>query len=434
MGASLRLPARVHLPSGRVVRLAERAARAAAGRIGPEPSPCLRDLAILAADGVLADEEGAPLDPRDLPLRDYHVLRALLAHAAVAPEREEEFTCQNCDAPFRVAPSRLLEISPFIDGELDDPELDAPFDHSRAHPIPPLRVGRELARSVRIAERTVRDSLPLFRAAGTAALRLTPALVVAMGVTALGRERRTTRLSDALARAPDGAWQAIVDWLHDAHYPARLVAIHRCSGCGARNDLDVPLERELAREPRASISRPSDRGLLPDLDAFEARVRAAAEPIYRDRGVRNVDLVVDAGVPLCDEGGEPLLGCYTPGGVDPDLGVACPPEIRLFYRTFQIEFSEDPSFNLDGEIGETIDHELTHHLNHGAGSDPLDDEECAEIEQETARRVGRAEVGRRARLTFVSDLIGFLRATWPAWVLVAIGSVLAWCGSAEGGF
>jgi hypothetical protein len=420
-----KLPARVHLPSGLVVRLDDAAARAAARSRDAPRSPCLRDLAVLAAPGALAADDGAPLDPLELGVRDANVLRALLANAGVVPEDEGEFTCANCGAPFRAAPSRLFEAGPFIHGELDDPELDAPFDAGRAWPIPPVRVGRTTARTTRFAVRTVRDALPLWRAAGAADLRVTPALVIAMGVVALGRERRATLLADALARASDAAWQAIVDLAHDAHYPARLVAVHRCAACGARNDLDVPLERALGREPLAASKA---REGLPDLDAFEAMVRAAADRIYRARGVRNVDLFVDADVPACDDGGEPLLGCYTPGDVDPELGVPHPPEIRIFYRTFQTEFSEDPSFDVEREIRETIDHELTHHLHHVAGSDPLDEDEREEIERERARRVGPTEAARRARRTLAGDLVGFLRATWPVWLLVAVGSAIAWCG------
>ena len=432
MASTPKLPGRVHLPSGRVVRRSEAAARAAAGRAPPSQAPCLRDLDVLGEIGVLRDDAGAPVDPLDLVLRDAHVLRALFAHAGVVPEPEEEFTCQNCSAPFRVAPSRLLEVAPFVDGELDDPELDAPFDHARAHPVAPLRVGAKVARSIRVAERTARDALPLFRAAGAPDLRITPAIVVAMGVVALGKERRASVLADALARAPDPAWQAIVDLLHEAHYSSRLFAVHRCAACGARNDLDVPLERELGREPRAPLA--GTRRELPDLDAFEAKVRAAADRVYRARGVRNVDLFVDADVPLCDDGGEPLLGCYTPGGADADLGMIRPPEIRIFYRTFQTEFSEDPSFDLDREIRETIDHELTHHLHHVAGSDPLDDEEHDDIARDATRRVGRTEAIRRARRTVGGDVWGFVRATWPIWAILAVGTAIARCAGVDAPF
>jgi hypothetical protein len=287
-------------------------------------------------------------------------------------------------------------------------------------------VGGAICRRVKLAPRMVEDALPLLRAAGAPLLRITPALVAAMGVAALGPERRAPAIADALADAPDVAWAAIVDLYHDARYPARLVGVHRCAACGARNDLDVPLERELDRAPqRAPARRPG--AAFPDLDDFERRVRASAARIYRARGVRNIDLFIDAGVPLCDEGGEPLLGCYTPGGSDPELGVPRPPEIRVFYRTFEAEVREDPAFDVDAEIEETIDHEVTHHLHHLAGSDPLDDDERGEIERERVRRVGLSESARRARRGLVSDLAAFLRVTWPVWAIAAAATALAFC-------
>lgn len=437
------------------MRLSDAAARARApdvfgapaGRGGGKRAStgrCALDVQVLAGPSVVADARGAPLDPLGLPLADVHVLRALLASAGVVPEEPGSYTCENCGAPFEVAPSSLLEIGPFTDGELDDPELDRPFDFDASHPIPALRVGRAVCRGVRLVERTVEEAMPLLRLPGDGVLRVTPSLVVAMGIAALGRERRAPVIADALASAPDEAWAAVVDLYHEARYPARLVAVHRCQGCGARNDLDVPLEREIARaplraagvdgtdadelgEPRAPRARASTSSAFPDLDGFEARVRAAAERIYEARGVRNIDLFIDAGVPACDDGGEPLLGCYTPGTPADALGIARPPEIRIFYRTFRAEAREDPGFDVDAEIEETIDHEVIHHLHHLAGSDPLDDEEQEQIEREQMRRVGHAEAARRARRGALSDVAGFVRATWPAWLIAAVGTALAWC-------
>jgi hypothetical protein len=394
---------------------------------------------------VLSNARGAPLDPLDLPLPDAHVLRALLALAGIVEEEAGDYTCENCGVPFDVAPSTLLEIGPFTDGELSDPELDRPFEFAAWHRIPAIRVGRAVCRRVRLVERTVGEALPLLRLSGIETLRITPAVVTAMGIAALGRERRAPRLADALAEASDEVWGAIVDLYHEARYPARLVAVHRCRTCGARNDLDVPLKRELSRVPmrvaeleaggssRSRFPRAApahDVPAFPNLDSFEARVRASAERIYQDRGVRNIDLFIDADVPACDEGGEPLLGCYTPGTTGDDLGIARPPEIRIFYRTFQSQFRDDPAFDVDVEIAETIDHEVIHHLHELAGNDPLDDEERDAIERERARLVGHAEAGRRARRGALEDLAGFLRVTWPIWLIVAVGSALAWCGTA----
>ena len=465
-----KLPRTVHLPSGREVRLSDAAAARAGGsgsrlaerdrgasRGGAE-GPFAEALGILSAEGVLRDADGEPLDVYTLTLRDVHTLRALLARAGHAREAAERFTCENCGAPFEAAPSSLLEIGPFVDGELSDPELDAPFPFGEPLPIPridlpaarppPRRLARVTPRpaprgqkersadTVTFAERTAGDARALFRAADAffsgreRALRITPAIVMGMGVVALGGERRTTVLAEALSGASDAAWARVVDHFHDAAYPRRLFAIHRCAECGARNDLDVPLARELEREPplregelaAARGARPP----FPDLDAFEAMVREHADRIYAARGVRNIDLFVDAGVPHCDDGGEPLLGSYLPGGVDEATGVPRSPEVRVYYRTFESEYALDPTFDVEAEIHETIDHELEHHLNHLAGVDPLDEEEHAAIDAEEVRRIGSREVARRGRQAIVTDAAGFLRTTWPLWIAVLLAAIITW--------
>lgn len=417
-------------------------AERAAGEAADHPAGCMAHYQVLCAEGVLVEDDGRRVAFDDLPLRDAHVLRALLAHAGIVPEEPGGFTCANCDAPFEVAPSPLLEVGPFVDGELDDPELDAPFDFDRTHEITPLRVARGAARTLRLAPRTVGEALPLWRAAGMPSLRLTPAVVIAMGVTAIGRERRSSAIAAALASAPEDAWQDVVALFNEAHYPARLVALHRCAGCGSRNDLDVPLERELPLEAApqrdAGSEEPTSRGgrageeAFPDLDTFEARVRVIAEDVYDERGIKNVGLFIDAGVAACDDGGEPLLGSYTPGALEGELTIPEPPEIKLFYRTFAAMHAEDGPYDLDEEIRETIDHEVTHHLNHMSGSDPLDDEELAEISRETARRVGKAEGMRRAGRGALADLAGFLRFSWPVWLIALAGTLLAFCADLGG--
>jgi hypothetical protein len=417
----------VHLPSGLVVRLSDDAARRAreATREGKtRPGGCMKALAILEADGVLTSDDGAHLDVHGMSLRDAHVLRALFAHAGVVDEEPAELPCENCGEVFRIAPSTLLEIAPFVDGELDDPELDAPFQYDKPHLIPPIRVGAEVARSIRIAPRSVEEALPLWRTEDARSFRITPALVIAMGITALGRERRASAIADALMKASAAAYQRVADWLYDAHYSARLVAVHRCASCGARNDLDVPWVREFPYE--VGEARRSRRP-FPDLDTFEAMVRAAADRIFVARGVRNIDLVVHDDVPYCDDGGEPLLGCYTPGGTDADLGVPRAPEIRIFYKTFEAEWRRDRAFDVAAEIDETIDHEITHHLHHLAGDDPLDDEEREAIAKDEIRRVGKREAARRAKKSLAADLGGFLRVSWPLFVIALVSTYMTFC-------
>lgn len=455
---ALPLPRAVHLPSGQRVELhaasAERAAPALSADAG---GPFAEALAILSAEGVLRCD-GAPLDVYTLPLRDVHTLRALLSRSGLVAESSEQFVCENCGAPFDVAPSSLLEIGPFIDGELSDPELDEPFPFGEPLPIPrlilpaprppPRRSGLaprrgtlrgprdRYAETVTFAERTAGDARALFRAADALftgrvrSLKITPALVMGMGIVALGSERRAQVLAEALATAPHAAWARLIDHFHDAAYSRRLFSIFRCAECGARNDLDVPLARELDREPPLREGElAKDRGArppFPDLDAFEELVHKHAERIYAKRGLRNIDLFVDAGVPHCDDGGEPLLGSYLPGGVDEETFVPRAPEVRIYYRTFETQYAFDPGFDVEGEIRETIDHELLHHLHHLSGEDPMDADERAEIAREHVRRVGARESARRERQALWSDATGFFRATWPLWVAVLLVAALLW--------
>lgn len=468
----------VHLPSGAVARLSAAAITRARADLRDAAGPFAAALALLASAGVLSAAGGEPLDVYTLPLRDVHTLRALLTRAGHLPEAPVPFTCENCGAPFDAAPSSLLEIGPFLDGELHDPELDAPFPFGEPQPIPrvslpaaPRPGGRRLsgfgaaragtpstsraaeprraaqpaaaraearnADTITFAERTADDARALFRAAdgwltGEArAMRITPAIVLGMGIVALGSERRTSVIAQALAGASDAAWSSIVDLWLEAAYPRRLFGLHRCPECGARNDLDVPDAREWDREPATRDKPRAGREPFPDLDAFEKQVRAHADRIYAARGVRNIDLLVDDGVPACDDGGEPLLGSYVPGSID-DALIPHPPEIRLYYRTFRSEHEADSTFDVDAEIAETIDHEIEHHLNHLGGVDPLDDEEHAAIDQEHLRRIGVREAGRRARRTLASDVTGFFKATWLLWVAMAIAALILW-GSRQGG-
>lgn len=420
-GGAIALPARLTLPSGRVVALSTQAARRAGEGVDPSATaerPFERALRVLAAPGVLSSEGGAPISVEDLALGDANTLRAVLYRAGLLREPRGRFVCDNCDAPIRASPSASWEWGPFIDGELDDPELDRPFAFDADHDVAPIRVRGRWVHTARLAPRTVGESA-LLRGGGPA--RITPAFVVAMGVVRLGSERRATVLAEALAEASDEAWYSLVDLFLVAHYPPRLVAYVRCEGCGANQPLDVPLERELDRGPRR-VAAPAREV---DLDTFEAMVRTAAEEVYERRRVQNIGLYVDGGVPQCDDGGVPLYGCYTPGGEDPDLGIPQPPEIRIFYRTFVAELRARPGFDLRAEIHETIDHEVTHHLHFLSGHDPLDDEERAEIVEEERRVIGRTEHRRRAFGALIEEIGGFARVAWPFLLIGFLAALLS---------
>lgn len=415
---SLKLPKELSLPSGRRVRLDVRLAEREAARVAEldELSAALE----LLATPRLVECAGRSVSLDELELRDFHVLRAVLARSRLLPELERACICENCGERCRLRPSSLLELGPFVHGELDDPELDAPFDHARSHPIPPVFTSSGLARSVRLAPRSASDLRPLVRA-GARPLELGPSVVVALGVVRLGRERRADRIARSLARAGDEVWTALGELYDQAHYAARLEVAARCERCGARIALRAPGGHELDRVAPVEVRSDDDeaRAAPMVLEEFERRAARYAARSFRRLGVAPISVVVDAGVPLCDDGGEPLLGCYTPHASDASGALEQPAEIRLFYRSFCAEARLDPSFDLDGEIRETIEHELEHHDNHLRGEDPLDDEERDEIARELVRRVGRQELLLRGLGGLVSDLAGFLRVTWPILLVVA---------------
>ncbi|MBK8251790.1 MAG: metallopeptidase family protein [Polyangiaceae bacterium] len=415
--------------------------------------PFAQAFAILSAPGVLAEKNGAPIDVYSLALRDVHTLRALLYRSRVLIEDEEEFECENCGKAFRAVPSAAWQVGPFLDGELTDEELDAPFPFGVPQPIPRLilpaarRVegeprfrrlrrldGSRTAETVTFAERSVADARALFETADKLFLgemdsfSVTPALVVAMGIVALGSERRTRVMARALAEAPDPVWAAVVDHFLEAAYSQRLFAAFRGEECSCRNLVDVPLVRELGRHAVefSRTRRRREQEPFPDLEAFESLVKKHAERVYAARGVRNIDLIVDDGVPHCDDGGEPLLGSYAPPVGEEVLGGNVRPEVRVYYRTFRSEYEADPTFDVEGEIRETIDHEVEHHLNYLAGEDPLDDEERAAIEEEELRIVGRGEMRRRERASLTRRIGEFLRVTWLLWVAMAVAAIVMW--------
>jgi hypothetical protein len=429
--AAARPPKRVHLPSGRVVALEARAGAPAAAARGRAPKdPLFSELVELAASGDLVLREGdAAVDVRKLGLADFHALRAIATRLGWLAEEPIEIACRNCEEPMRVAPCASLELGPWVDGELDDQELDRTLVLTLPHPIPPVRLpGGATARHVTLCDVTVADAAPLHRALRRRRLAITDRVVAAMGIESLGDEKDPRRIAQALERCSDAAWVALGDLFLRAHYAPRLASVAICPKCGARNDVDAPYEREF--EP-APFEPQSNEELFPSFDAFSARAREIFDEASLARGGTTgpraglVTLIVDANVPACDDGGEPLLGSYVPPGGDPTAPVGLG-EVTVYHRTFEAMWNEDGSYDWDAELTETIEHELEHHDGWLVGHDPMDDEERAEIVREHARMVGRAAVARASGQTVAalgSDFRGFLVRTWPIWLIVAVVSL-----------
>ena len=416
-------PPRFTLPSGRRVRATLRSAAPRA----PSASTIAECFAWLASALELRAGDGSLLPVEELALADGQLVRALAHRAALIAEPEQRSPCHNCGASIAVVPSIAFEAGPYLDDELGDPELDELLDFERAHPIPPIATPLGLARSVRLAPRRVADLGPL---AKSRSIRMTPAVVTALGIVAIGRVRRAADIAHALTRASDDAWLAVLDRWERAHYPARLQADVRCASCSARNTFAVPALRELDALAPPVAAEPSSQPApgFPSHEAFASMVRRHKSEVFARLGVRGLRVVVDEGVPACDDGGEPLLGSYDPLTIDLDGQATGKPEVRLYWRTFVAEHKAG-AFDVEAEVRETIEHEVTHHLHHLRGHDPLDAEERAAIARDRARVVGRRELVRREARGMIEDLIGFVRHAWPFLALLALAAVASYGGS-----
>ena len=387
-------PKKAQLSGGRVVRLRPRAK-------APARSASTKDDVFGGARALFA--ELLDFDPGTLSLAEFHALRAIATHEGWLEEDEIEIECRNCERALRVRPCAAMPIGPFVDEELDDDELDATLDLDVAHDVP------ELGKSVRLAPRTAAQAAPLHRALG-GELDVTPAVVAAMGVVALGEKTDPRAITRILRRCDDRAFGAVTNLFLEAHYPPRLFGLVVCDACGTRNDVDAPYDREFS--PRDEP--PAHGGTLPTFDAFDAMARELAAP-----HVGEVRLVVDGGVPACDDGGEPLLGSYVPG----EAGV--PGEVTVYHRTFAAMWNEDGAYDVEAELRETIEHEIEHHDAHLVGHDPKDDEEREEIAREARRVLGRKALVRARASAFTADLREFWRRTWIVWIVVLIIAIVA---------
>lgn len=362
---------RVTLPSGKKVRIVR------AGK------PARAD--VLFADALALEIE--PGDVQDLPLADFHVVRAIATKHGLLAEEPVTVDCMNCGAAIEVKPCARLEIAPWEDGELDDPELDA------------------VVPDARFEARTVREALPLLDALAAPRLELDDAAVRAMGC------REIT--ADFLMSCDDATFEEVTDAWLDAHYVPRLACEVVCEECQARNTIDAPYEREFERGlPRGAGAGGTEARPLPPLAEFVELAHAIADPLLDDTPDAP-ELVVDDGTPAVDDGGVPLLGSYLPPPPKDAPVPMRPGTVTIYYRTFAATMRDEPDWDWEDELRETIEHEIEHHVYFLRGHDPMDEEERAEIARDAVRVVGRRETARR-------ELGGFLRSAWP---LILIGAV-----------
>ena len=357
---------RLYLPSGLRVRIA-------CTELGSHGLPKHRAgifapaMNLFEAGGAITDKQGEPVPVDQLQLRDFHALRGVATRLGWLEEEPLEIRCGNCGRKFEHLACAALELGPFADGELRDPDLDRCLDLEVEHPIPALEIpGGARVDRIRFSDLTLGEALPLHRALARATrYKITAGFVRGMGIEALGEERDPGRIALALERCSEPAWQVVTELFLAAHYPPRLFSVAACPGCGARHDVDAPLDREFSPDAetfRAVAGESAENSEpLPEFDKFAEVAGECAERILGSC-FDQLTFVVEDGPAACDEGGETLFGCYDPpmggdGGVPPN-----PPRITVFYRTFAAIQEEEGEFDWRGELEITIEHELEHHI------------------------------------------------------------------------
>ncbi len=398
---------RFQLPGGRVALLRPKGESAPKRR--KDEGKVLFDgaLALFKTDVDIVIEGEARVEPEALDLAEFHALRAIATHLGWLDEEEVEIECRNCGEVMSVRPCASLPLGPFADSELDDPELDELTDLGREHDVPDLGL-------VRLAQVTVGEAFPLHRALTKRRLRLTPAVVKAMGIVSIGDERDPARIAELLTRSSDRAFGNVTNLFLAAHYPLRLFAPVICAKCGSRNDVDAPYDRELSPYEEPVSTEP-----FISFDGFDAMTQRIAAPLLAETpSSASVALVVDGEVPACDDGGDPLLGSYVPASDGRNA------EITLYYRSFADMWKDGP-YDLEDELTDTIEHELEHHESSLVGYDAKDDEERDEIVRETRRVMGKKAVARASVTAFGADVGEFWRRTWLVWFVALIAVIVA---------
>ena len=410
---ALRFPLEVHVPSGRVLRLSRGERRAV-------PDTLLGHVEALSGAVVRVEEIGqgrGPFDLDDLALEDFHVLRTIVAAMGQLPEAEVTRSCRNCGDPCRVALSRAVPLGPFLDGELDDEELDEDFDFDETHE---LRVDGDKIARVKLSPLTLRRAKLLFHALSAPDKRRASRK---LGVVALDGESVPGRVARKIDKLTDDGWAALVDLYESAHYPPRLAARVTCDTCDAENRFLAPRLREFPEhdEAAAPLPEPEDIAQFPSPDAFFAAMNEHGQKLSADLGVSAVPLLLEEGVPHVDDGGQPLLGSYTPP-LDGDAPE--PPTVRLYYRTFRAMWLDEGPYDVDAEIFETIEHELSHHAAFLRGHDETDDDERALIVEDRRRVLGKRHADPAPR----TGVLASFQRTWPLWAILALLVALTYLG------
>lgn len=357
----------------------------------------------------------------ELFVSDFHLVRDLAERfGVIEPQPHPALTCRNCRHALDVDP-----VGADPESLLAEPPV---FEH------PPMRWAEAVdgVRGALMDPVRVRDARALWRCLVAPEPVLDAAVVRGLGVVELTLEDGTTLdTAESIAERMNASSDALLDVITAAYdlvqYPPRMRFGLVCPECGAVHDVPTPSIREDDPPPEAFdvlFGAIEEEGAMLDIDAFSAAVERFAAEVFEDRGVANIDVVVDEGVPPVDDSGEPLMGSYQPihenhGGTFTDVRF----EIALYYQTFVSMFAEAP-YDVDAEIRETLDHEVEHHLHHLSGHDPLDAEERAEARADLERTFGKDAVRRAERDALRRELGQMGRVFFWGLLVLAIGLAL----------
>jgi hypothetical protein len=394
---------KVQLPGGRIVELPKK-------KLAPRKGDTKEMLYGGARD--LLRELG--FDLATLTLAEFHALRAIATHEGWLEEDDVEFECRNCGETIATKPCAAMPIGPFVDAELDDDELDELLDTNDVYD---LDVG-----ALRLRPINAKDAEPLHRALASQPLHVTPEVVTAMGIAQLAETQDPRKIARRLQRCDDRDFAEITNLFLRAHYPLRLFSLVICKHCGTRNDVDAPYDREF---PPYEDAPEKSGAAFPSFDEFDELCHEIGEALIAETPPPKPLLVVEGGVPDCDDGGEPLMGSYVPGHEGDARSPSNPGTITVYYRTFASMWKDDGAYDVEGEVHETIEHELEHHVAHLVGHDPKDEEERDEIAREARRVVGKKALARAATSALASDVGEFWKRTWLVWVLALIAVAIA---------
>ncbi len=369
---------KVRLPSGRAVVVSAKGTAIADDVVDGRAMFAGRLRNAVARGAFEARDGDRTIDVEELVLRDFHALRHVAEDLGAIAGEAGSVQCPSCESEVEAwcGPDGLFDMDEWYGGKADEE--------------PPIKTKLRNGEKIELTEVSAKEARALHRALASSSFRVTPSVARGLGVIAIGKERDPRRIARKLTTMSDADFDVVMTAFHDRAYSPRGYRPMSCAKCGNVCQVDAPFARE------ASLIEEVFAGSLegmPTEKEFAERAFAIADEVYAAKGVDNIELVVEAGVPPVDIGGTPLLGSYEPlvpvgAALDAgDVGF----RISVFYRSFVRDYEQAP-YDVEAELRETIEHEVDHHLAYLSGHDAVDEEERAEAERDVREVFGERRV------------------------------------------